>query len=297
MTPETLSQKLIEGLLPQGYSTTNIEDTGYYLSALLDLGQADSGQRRKLFESFEGRIYPLIQDPDFAEAAPFCGNLIAARATDLQSQSELIYELDHYNTDIVSAWISSTLTTPRLADHLAQAAFVYDGNKKRYLFRYYDPFLIPIVYGEAPEIWQQWFFAPIHSWWFPKANSQEVIWHQLIGRMQKSFNQPAPELIMDDAFQAALTRDPQTYKILTQLEEKNTPFQSDCRNVRFAKISDLVQRANRLGFTKLDDIFCYVERSLNTPLESRISAQLWTRILDAVINRNGGLDNVLSQFR
>jgi len=268
MIPETLRNKFFNDLLPNGNTSTQTTHLRGQLCALVDMAYIDEEQRREIQERFAGRLHPLITEPGLEDFTPFSATLIQAPATDLEGQDSLIQSLERYNSDVVSVWITSTLTTLELAQHLRQATFAYgeepspssnlyepQKQQQRYLLRYYDPLITPTLYGQAPQEWQQWLFAPIINWWFAMANPRGEEWHQLVGgRNTQAQTLSAPKLILSQELKDALHYDGYPHVLLEALE-KNTPelFTDNCKGVRLAQIRALLEQAQKYGINDKDN--------------------------------------------
>lgn len=175
------NRNLLYELLPNGNSSSSTKHLKGYLYALVEMGALESKVRDRLNQRFEGQLYPLITEAGFEELTPLGASLIAAPVADWEGQHRLVNSLDEYSSDVIRAWITSPLSALELASHFRQATFAYDEQGQRYLLRYYDPFVLPILYGEAPEYWQRWFFAPIISWRFARPYAHDEQWYQLKG--------------------------------------------------------------------------------------------------------------------
>ena len=296
MIPETLHQKLLYELLPNGNSSTQTTHLKGQLCALIDMAQLKEEKRQEISERFAGRIYPLVTEPGLEEITPLSATLIEAPATDWEGQHKLTSELDRYNSDVVSVWITSTLQTHQLAEHLRQATFIYDEQSKRYLLRYYDPFITPTLYSDAPQEWQSWFFAPIMSWVFALATPQHEQWHQLIGGRRNATGQ-APKLTLTKELRDALTKDPVPYRLLNDLEQDNQiQFRDDCSGVRLAIVKEQVQEAYQQGFSDYKHLLDFVKLGHQYNIKSIIAHSNWMHVKKQALAKQGSLLELTKQY-
>ncbi|MGL4668513.1 MAG: hypothetical protein ACRCWR_11375, partial [Saezia sp.] len=209
--------------------------------------------------------------------------------------------------DVISVFITSTLSTPELAAHLRQATFVYgyaprqkidwdnygveQMEEVRYLLRYYDPLITPVLYGEAPEDWQFWFFAPILSWCFMHANAQQEQWHQMIGGARPAGQIPAaPKLMLTEELMTSLAKDPMPYRILNALEQDvQTRFTHHCRGVRTARVKDMLNMAYKQGFSAHAHLLDFVRLGHQYDLNSIIRHPSWVTVKQQVLSGKASL--------
>ena len=298
MIPEELGRKLLYELLLNGNASTQTTHLRGQLCALVDMAMISDGQGQELRERFSGRLHPLITEPGLEALTPLSATLIEAPASDWEGQHRLVEQLSSYNSDIISVWITSTLSTPDLAAHLRQATFTYEEvtlppdwsnyaqerkGEQRYLLRYYDPLITPVLYGDAPDNWQQWFFAPILSWWFAQANSKGEQWYQIAGRAKTQIP-PAPRLMLTDELMQALAKDPIPYRILNALEEDGqTRFSHDCRGVRLARVKEMLATAYQQGFSNYEHLRDFVQLGHQTPVNRIITHPNWAQVKRQVL--------------
>jgi len=257
MIVQSMQHKLLRDVL----SATG-EKTGY-LCALVDRAAITDEQRDELNIKFASHSYPLIVEPGYEKATPLSAMLIAPADDSRQAQYDFIEQLQTYNSDVVSVWITSVLPTAQLADHLRQTTFAHDEQGKAYWLRYYDPLITPVLYGYAPDDWQQWFFGPVISWWLARPTARNEQWHQMVGFKTmpatpvqydpEDTSTHVPRLILTQALWDKLQNDPRPYQLLQALEaEGSARFDSDCHGVRLAQVKELLSEAQQIGFTDTD---------------------------------------------
>lgn len=302
MIPEALEKKLLHELLPHGNASTQTTRLKGQLCALVDMAIITEEQRQEIRHHFKDRLYPLITESGLEDLTPLSATLIQAPATDLQGQHDLIYSLERYNSDVVSVWITSTLPTPELAIHLRQATFAYEEKlgafeqkqTQRYLLRYYDPLITPILYGEAPDLWQKWLFGPIMSWWFAQPSSKEEQWFEMVGYKKNTASiSAAPRLIITQTLMQKLEKDTLPYQLLNEFEAKvPTVFAHECRGIRLAQIKDFLAQAQSLGIKTPHSIIDYVYFSLKHTPQVLQRHPNWQAALNETVLRNGRLSEL-----
>jgi len=235
------------------------ESTGY-LCALVDRAAITDAQRNELNQKFADHSYPLINEPGYEQAVPLSAMLIAPTDDSRQAQYDFIDQLQECNSDVVSVWITSVIPAAELAGHLRHATFARNEQGKAYWLRYYDPVITPILYGEAPDDWQRWFFGPVISWWFAQPTAQKEQWRQMVGYRTKPAapiqytpedpSTHAPQLILTQTLWDKLQSDPIPHQLLQELETEGTArFDSECHGVRLAQVKELLGEAQQIGFS------------------------------------------------
>lgn len=312
LIPYDLQDKLMRELMPQNGSAGSVQQPLGELCALVDLARVDDAVRTGLLERFNGRIYPLLKDPGFEKWQDYGAVLVAPKEHDLEQQSHLFHELADYNSDVVSAWVASTLTTAELAQHLRGATFAYEEvvrqeidwdnygveqkEEARYLLRYYDPLITPVLYGDAPEDWQQWFFAPVLSWWFAQPNAKGEQWYQIIGARRARAG-AAPKLMLTEALKQALEHDPLPYAILDFLEKQGTArFNHDCRGVRLAQVQQRIAEARKQGFTSKGHLGEYVWLSFHYAMPQLLGHSRWAAVKREALQKQRRLIELVALY-
>ena len=275
------------------------------MCALVDMARITDEQHRDISRRFAGRLHPLIIEPGLEALTPLSATLIEAPSTDWEGQHHLVSELNGYNSDVIDVLITSVLPISELAAHLRQTTFAYDEaspqespvhtlpvqkpKERRYLIRYYDPLITPVLYGDAPDDWQQWFFAPLMSWCFALPDTRQEQWHQLVGGRTRQIP-PAPRLMLTDTLKQALEHDPLPYTILEFLEKQGTArFDHSCRGVRLAQVKKALAQAREQGFTDKGHLGEYVWLSFHDTMPRILAHPHWGAIKQQAIRNNGRL--------
>jgi len=249
-----------------------------YLYALLDMGRIQGGQRTEVVNKLRLSALgtPLLDDPEFQElkehgallmtgVGATCGRpqctdspTTGGNGTTGDHRSPLLHALGASNGDTVSAWVVSELGTQALARHFAQAAFAFGLDGTRFLLRYYDPLILPVLSRLADKAWREWFFAPVVSWWYPVATPREEAWACIEGGSPGAPPQAAP-LVLDEALWDALASDPLPYRLLNTVEQMFPSFAgAACYGVRLAKVEELLQAGKQDGLTSPEALTAYV---------------------------------------
>lgn len=295
-----MQDKLLHELLHGGKQASQTHSLRGQLYALVDMGWVSEAVRDELDEQFYDYIYPLLSEREFKKLSPLGAHLIAAKNGTLEAQHALFSSLSRYNSDVVSVWITSVLPPQELCEHLEQAAVAYQEDGKRFLIRYYDPLITPILYGEAGHEWQQWFFSPILSWWFAQVSPQQVQWHRLAGyggRAAAGEVSTAPKLILSDALMCALEKDPLPFQLLTDIEERNrVVFNTECRNMRLSQVREYVGMAQKQGFTSRQHLLEFTELALVYNMRGLIGHAQWDGVRRAALAQRGSLEALVRQY-
>lgn len=265
-----LRQSLLEDLNRQA-------EHGYqprYLYALVDMGRLPETLREETRHRLKNLdVFPLMVAPAYEILKPYAAHLVSHRRTDATQYFTLLNELIDCTSDIISAWIVCKLPPAHLARHLSQCTFAHDQNNKRYLLRYYDPLITPILYRLADVTWIRWFFGPMVSWWYPLVTTEGERWHQLKGGALVSpedarkyiLEKPVP-LVFSEELWEAMVGDPLPYRLTHALTETHPEFfTSECYGVRVAQIEVLLEEARRQGLKERKDLTAYVCAVLETP--------------------------------
>lgn len=261
-----------------------------HLMALIDMAALPAQTRTKLTSQFGDRLHPLLQDPAFAVLQPLGAMLLAALTADFRGHDSLLNRLHSYDSSVVSAWITSTLPPAALAQHFAQATFATGLAGERYLLRYYDPRVMPILHRQAAEAWRQWFFAPVVSWWCPRATTEQEQWHRLPGLALDRPPRTVPPLILHEPLERALGNDPLSHQLVQSLSQQ-TPslFNSDCHGVRVAQVEALLKTARAGGLTDQENLADYVLLGLQHSLARLANDRRWQAAVQQAASGRGRL--------
>jgi hypothetical protein len=230
--------------------------------ALIDMGRLSDDLRKDVAKKLEGFQYiPLLNDPRY-EQLKWHGALLVYSS---KSDDALLDEWGNCNGDIISAWIVSKLHEQVLTGHLRNATFAFDEDEARYLLRYYDPLITPVLHRLADETWVQWFFSPIVAWWYPVATPTEETWSRIAGGRRSNISRAVP-LVLTEELWDALQSDPFPHRLLNFVEHKFPSFfDDDCYGVRLAKIEGLLEMGKNKGLKSPNDLNAYVLALLEDP--------------------------------
>lgn len=297
MIPPKLQHQLLNEVFVfgQGATTAAGPTPKGYLYALIEMGAQSQEKRSQLNEQLQGWLYPLLTEPGYEPLTRLGAMLVAAPQASFESQQQLLQRLEGENSDVVATWISSILPPEEMAGHLRQAAFAHDAQGQLYLLRYYDPLITPVLYGNAAEDWQRWFFGPIISWWFAQPSASDVEWLQLRGYQTPSgANTPAPRLLLTQALLQALESDPLPYRLLPLLEALNPPvFTQNCRGMRLAQVQALFAQARKQGLADPDSQCDYVRIRLQYPALAQAGNARWQQAMAQARKGQGPLARLL----
>ena len=175
MIPQQLQRALEEDIHAAPAGQTR------YLMVLIDMAGLSDAQRDRIRNDMAGRMHSLLLHPDFLALRPLGAMLVGSDDSSPKSRDALLSIAGAYDADIVQAWITSVLSPADLATHLSQACFALGKDGERYLLRYYDSLITPVLYRTADAAWVASVFAPVISWWFAGANIQHPQWHRIPG--------------------------------------------------------------------------------------------------------------------
>jgi len=241
------------------------------LYALIDLARLYDRQREEVIGKLEDFRYELLLDDPRYEQLKWHGALLLSGLKG--GDAALLEKWGRYNSDIISAWIVAKGDLDSLKRHFCEATFAYDMENARYLLRYYDPLITPVLYRLADRKWVRWFFAPMVSWWYPVLAQGEVSWHRLGGGAlvspelaKRYISQEAQQLVLSEELWDALAHDPLPYRLLEVMERTEPQvFKGDsCYGVRLARIETLLEEAQRQGLAKRSDLVLYVYAMMQT---------------------------------
>lgn len=214
------------------------------------------------------KLAQLLNHPKYKSIHPHFAALVYSPysgSTPAQTvrMAESLFEFD---SDIISAWITSHLEPETLAAHLENATFAYKADNSGYFLSYYDPSAPPILQKLAPREWTNWFFGPLISWWYPFDTATEEVWRKIEGSRQEAAAEPV-RLVFTEELWDAMAGDLFPYKLLDYLNtQEGLAFNSDCYGVRLAQIEDLLQQAKKNGLYKATDLTTYVGTLLQDPM-------------------------------
>ncbi|MDR2625787.1 MAG: DUF4123 domain-containing protein [Zoogloeaceae bacterium] len=230
-----------------------------HLAAIIDVGRLSEEERGKVqrkLKKFQQQF--LLAEPELQELAPVGAILVSCLPRDPLQHFQLLDDFCADSPDIISAWIASALPPQRMAEHLRQSTLAWDAQKRRYLLRYYDPLITPVLYRVSPVEWVRWFFGPMIAWWYAVATPEGECWSRLKGGAWLAETKPVP-LVLTEELWEALMRDPLPYRLLHGLEEiAPEVFAGECYGVRLTRIEGLLEDARQRGLTKQNDLITYV---------------------------------------
>ncbi len=263
-----------------------------HLVAVSDMAELDDELRSAVRTRFAGNTYPLLQDPAWHALRPYSPLLLAADTADYRGHHSLGGAFDSGLRNALHGWIVSTVSPERLVEHLAQATIAYGPDGENYLLRYYDPWVLPVLYRQAPRNWWREFMAPIASWWVPRADTQVQRWGRIPGLAATHAN-PLSPLMIDEMLWQALTGDPLPHRLL-QAVEARTPelLDNPCRGIRLARIEALLVHAREAGLSRHDDFYDYVFLALAQGPERREGDRCWQLAVRAAATGKGRLGDL-----
>jgi hypothetical protein len=195
---------------------------------------------------------------------------------------------------MVHGWIVSTIAPEHLAEHLSRAFVARGPDGSAYLLRYYDPWVLPVLYYQAPQHWWKELITPIAAWWVPKADTKIQRWGRISGLSASQAN-PLPPLLIDQALWQALIGDPLPRRLLQSVETLLPGLlDAPCRGVRLACIEQLVDGARKAGLSTHDDLHDYVFLSLTQGTTRLASDRRWLWAMHAATAGEGRLGDLYS---
>jgi len=262
MQAHNVALKDLPNLLRDELRPRREDDPPRYLYALLDMGRIQGELRKEVTNRLRRSAsqVPILDHPEFKQLKEHGPMLIYGLNLNGWKRDDniLLNEWGACDGDTVSAWIVSELDKAALRLHLSQTMFAWDLNKSRYLMRYYDPLITPVLHRLADKQWKTWFFGPIISWWYPVATPQEETWARFEGGGEAQSSE-APQLIITEELWDAFKEDPLPYCLLNIIEQKfPSRFSSDCYGVRLAKVEDVLASGRKYGLKASEDLTFYV---------------------------------------
>ena len=267
------------------------------LLAVSDMAELDDELRSVVHERFAGNSYPLLQDPAWNALRPYSPLLLATDPADRQGHLSLAGAFSSRLRNALHGWIVSTVSPERLAEHLAHATLAHGPDGATYLLRYYDPWVLPVLYQRAPPNWWREFMAPVASWWVPRADTQVQRWGRIPGLAAAHANPPSP-LVIDEALWQALTGDPLPHRLL-QAVEAGTPelLDNPCRGIRLARIAALLANAREAGLSEHDDLHDYIFLALAQSPERLKADRCWQQAVRVAAAGKGRLGDLYLAYR
>ena len=244
-----------------------------WLYALIDMGRLPDGEkaerRRQFAAVYDAR--PLLNVPGYEVLTPH-GPVLVSHTLGASSPTLTLGNMAHMlasKPDAISAWLVSTVEPAPLARHFAQASVAVDASGKRYLLRWSDPLILPVVHKMADRAWVQWLFGPLASWWYPTATKEGEAWRRLEGGRQDAPAAPV-QLVMTEELLEAMASDPFPYQLVSYLEQRDaTVFESHCYGVRVAQAEEIIAAGRSKGLSSQADLTTYVMALLKEPGLSR----------------------------
>jgi hypothetical protein len=280
-----LRQALLDDLAPFPGRSVWIR----HLAAVIDMGRLSDALRPEVMRKIEQELesHPLLADPEFAELSPRGAFLVSCRSNDSLQHFRLLRNFHAAGSDIVSAWIASVLPPTQMAEHLRRSAFAHDA-KQRYLLRYYDPLITPVLHRLAPPEWTRWFFGPMIAWWYAVDTPEGESWARLEGGAQPSRTEPVPLMLTEELWEG-LANDPFPYRLLNFIEQKYpTLLKDECYGIRLARIEDLLEAGRQHGLSAPNDQIAYVLALLEKP--ERANDPRWQTTLQMAAAGTTSLD-------
>ncbi|RQS56056.1 DUF4123 domain-containing protein [Burkholderia sp. Bp8963] len=268
-----------------------------HLLAVSDMSVLDDDQRELVRTRFEGRAHPLLQDATWEALLPYSPLLLAAQEATETGHQRLLESFHGEQGNLLHGWITSALPAEQLAAHLAQAIVARGPQGDTFLLRYYDPFVLPVLYRHADPRWWAELMDPIASWWIPRADTKVQRWGRVTGRAATGATAPSA-LVIDDTLWQALIADPLPHQLL-QATQNHTPalFDTTCPGVRLARIEAHLAAAREAGLSAHDDLHDYVFFALAQPASSLKIDRSWQQAVRAAASGAGRLGDLYLALR
>ncbi|MFK1566643.1 DUF4123 domain-containing protein [Pseudomonas aeruginosa] len=254
-----------------------------YLTALIDMARVPPEQRQELEMQLAAHAHPLLLAPGLEALQPLGAMLIGEPGDGLAQSEAVLARVQKHCAEHVQAWITSVMPAPELTLHLGGATYALGPARERYLLRYYDPLVTPVLHQQADRDWVSWFFAPVLSWWFPGTKQQEPTWYRIRGQGHRPATNAPPLHITDDLWQA-LESDPLPHRLLRTLEAQCPQlFTSDCSGVRLSVVQAQLDAARQRGLTRHEDLTTYVMVGLAQPWDDLATDRRWRLALERAV--------------
>ena len=285
-----ISSKLLTALTTDLYPTDS--SSPRYLVALIDMATMPEETQKKLASNPLTRLQPLILAPGLEKLQPLGAHLVCPREATRRGHNALIDSLAPYDSNTIVAWITSAVSADVLAQHLSQATLADTENGERYLLRYYDSRVTPVLLHHAPRPWREWFLSPVVSWWMRGATPSHEQWLRIHGGA-RSTPTIAPPLVIGADLWWALNNDPLPHRILETLNEASPAvFSSPCNGVRLAMIESLLTEGKKLGLVDHDDLIDFVIVRLQNTAEQLQQQSNWHAALQRSVKGEGRLSQL-----
>lgn len=255
-----------------------------YLTALIDMALVPEDQRKTIVEHIADDAHVLLLEPELAVLKPLGPMLVGADGSGPAQYETVLSKVGTRSAPYVRAWISSVFSPQQLALHLSGATYALGESNERYLLRYFDPLVTPLLYAHADREWVSWFFGPVLSWWFPDATQDSSLWRRIRGAGRSGGLRPAQPLRLSAALWQALESDPLPHRLLQTLE-KQAPhvFESTCSGVRLAQVEAQLSAGRRSGLTRHEDLMTYVMVGMTRPWSRCVMDRRWQEALDRAV--------------
>ena len=263
-----------------------------HLLAVCDIARLDEQLRDAVHERFAGNTLPLLQEPAWHALHPHSPLLLKARSADSKGHTVLAGAFTGRLRNALHGWIISTVAPERLVEHLAQAMVARGPDGAACLLRYYDPWVLAVLYQQAPPHWWREFITPIASWWIPKADTKIQLWARIPGP-GAAHAKPLSPLMIDQPLWQSLTGDPLPHRLLRTVEAQAPDLlDNPCRGVRLARVEALVNSAREAGLSTHDDLHDYVFLSLTKGAASLAADRNWLFALRTAVAGKGRLGDL-----
>jgi len=255
-----------------------------HLSALIDMALVPEDQRQAIAAHFAANVHPLLRDPELAALQPLGAMLVSAAGSGPGQYDAVLSRVGTRCESFVQAWIASVLPAEQLALHLSEATYALGASQERYLLRYYDPLVTPVLYVHADRAWVSWFFGPVLSWWFADATQQTSRWRRIRGG-GRGVGAIAPQALhLNDALWQALESDPLPHRLLRTLEAQAPHvFESHCGGIRLAQVEAQLNDARQVGLTRHEDLTTYVLVGMTHSWSQKTADARWQAALDRAV--------------
>lgn len=265
-----------------------------YLAAIVDMAVVPEEQRLSLMNELSSKLYPLLLDPELGPLQPLGALLIGGNGSGAGQYEAVLSQIDGRLESLVQAWITSVLPPAELALHLSGATYAIGNSQERYLLRYYDPMVTPVLYEHADREWVSWFFGPVLSWWFAGATQEKSLLYRIPGRGRNPITKSTQPLRLNDVLWHALESDPLPHRLLRTLEtEAPHVFQSSCSGIRLAQIEAQLNAARQSGLTLHEDLIAYVMVGLTRSWEASKTDGRWKEALSRAVSGDQPLQQSL----
>ncbi|MGF6591813.1 DUF4123 domain-containing protein [Pseudomonas sp. 2835] len=267
-----------------------------YLCALVEMATLSEKTRTRLTAYPGNELLPLLVDPTLETIKPLGAHLIAPREDLGKTYRTLIDSLASYDDETIVAWIVSTLKPADLVDHLSQATFVDDEHGERYLLRYYDRRVTPLLLMHAPKPWSRWLFSPMVSWWISGATPSHTTWSKIACPGLAKPHPEVPRLVMTSELLQALNYDTRPQQLLDIFNQQlPSLFTISCQGVRRAQIESLLKKGSKCGLVDHHDLVEFIGRHLRDSPEKLEKDPRWHAAVQRTAEGQGRLSELYSR--